>query len=82
MLFKEKRFDLRWLGEIREGGTEDFGHTIASSKTLSGIRKYANLKKITDDDSFSIEEIGYELIEGLKIETIVAENKIKITKTE
>ena len=36
-IFKEKRFDLRWLGEIKEDGTEIYGHTVASSKTVSGL---------------------------------------------
>lgn len=38
--FTGKRFDLVWLGEIKENGDEDFGCTIASSKTLEGVRRY------------------------------------------
>jgi len=76
-IFKEKRFDLRWLGEIKEDGTEIYGHTVASSKTLSGIRKYAALKKITDYDH-NIEEIGGEWCGGIvEVETVIAEHKIK-----
>lgn len=76
--FTGKRFDLVWLGEIKEDGTEDFGHTVASSKTLNGIRKFAKLKKITDNDH-RIDEIGGENIHGLsfQVEETIREHKIK-----
>lgn len=75
-IFKQKRFDLYWMGEIKEGGIEVMGKTVASSKTLPGIRKYARMKKITDDDHV-IHEIGPEKIGGFILENVVAEHKIK-----
>jgi hypothetical protein len=70
------RFDLVWLGEIKEDGTEDFGHTVASRKTLEKIRKFADSKEITDWDH-RIDEIGYEVIQGVKVETTIREHRIK-----
>lgn len=69
-------FKLEWLGEIKEDGTEIYGHTVATSKTLAGVRKYANLKKLTDWE-YRIEEIGYEIIHGVKVPIIINEFKIK-----
>jgi hypothetical protein len=76
MIFKEKRFDLYWLGEIKEDGTEDAGRTVASSKTLAGIRKYAKMKKLTDWEH-TINEIGGEMCGGFNLETTITEHKIQ-----
>ncbi len=75
-LFTGTKFDLVWLGEIKEDGTEISGHTVASEKTLDKLREIAGKNKITDFDH-RIDEIGYELISGIKIETVVSEHKIK-----
>lgn len=74
-LFKEKRFDLVWLGEIHEDGTEEYGYSVGTSKSLVGIRKYARMKKLTDNDHV-IEEIGPEVIGTYNVEDVIATHRI------
>ena len=80
MKSKEKlsgpRFELVWNGEIREDGSENHGHVVATRKTLEKIRSFAESKEITDWDHH-IDEIGYEVIGGIKVETTVNEYRIQ-----
>lgn len=64
-----------WKAEMKDDA-EDFGCTVATGKTLAGIRKYANMKGITDWDH-TIEEVGTELISGLTVPAVIATHKIK-----
>ena len=66
--YKKQRFDLYWLGEIKE----DIRKPIASSKTLIGIRQFAKMNKLKDHD-----HIIYEIVSEFNSETIVEEYKIR-----
>lgn len=76
-IYKGNRFDLVWLGEIKEDGTEETGYTVASAQTLEEIRLIAGEKGITDWDH-RIDEIGPERVGGFTLEGVVKEHKISI----